>query len=551
MVQREERVAATSTVDATMRLRGRVVTTSGEPVAACAVSCGPVRATSDASGSFSLAAVLPREHWICAARDGFVQLPTPPVRGRAGASVDVLVRMEPARVLRGRVLSRGGRPIAGARVDLRLTRCAAQPDWRPSEKSREALSTRTDTRGAFLVGPLFRGRCTLEVQHPAYLGFARGMSTGESQLTIRLDPLGSVRGRIIDAETGSAVPIERLSVLVSHHGQQGPWRVLPVTSWHAAEGLETGCFRVYCRTRRFLKVVVGSSEFAPTSSPPFRLSASEDPRVLVLRARLGIQVRSLLIGAEGGPVSVGEITVHGMPPLLVASLSCGLDGRFATSPLAPGRYVLRARSPGHLTTTVRDVVVSPGRTPDSLRISLRAAGRVCGTVFARRIGVLPGMWVTAKRVDAPGLAWQRAPIVRVHDRRFEFSELEPGKYQFELRGQDAGKASNCAPLAVAHADVRGSTSSNLSLDVSGLGSSVSGSLLCDGRLQPCAEVVLQRGDHRLIWRCVTDAMGRFHFTALPIGEYRISYAGNTAAQRHLSVDGVTQQRSCDLEYSRW
>ena len=249
------------------------------------------------------------------------------------------------------------------------------------------------------------------------------------------------------------------------------------------------------------------------------------------------------------PLPGGGITLmeSGIPPLVVAVLRCGSDGGFVSSPLASGRYALRAHSSGYLTQTIEEVVVPPEGAPDPLRIRLRAAGRIRGSVAARPEGVLPRLWVTAKRLDTVGSVWLRPPSVQVHDRRFAFPELEPGKYRLELHGQDAVAPSRFSPLAVARADVRAGRRTTASLDLRGAGSFLTGQFLRQGRPQVSAEVIVEREDQRLAWRCVTDAKGRFHFAALPSGAYRISHAGDRAVQRTLQVDGPPARVSCDLD----
>jgi len=478
----------------------------------------------------------PGEHWMRSVKEGFAQLPTPPVRAAAGASVDVLVRMEPARVLRGRVLSSRLGLLANARVELTMPQPGA------------ALSVRTDASGAFRIGPLSRGSYTLEVNHPAHAGFGRTVTTGESPLIITLEPLASVQGRIVDSQTDAAVPIEHLSVLVSRDDQEGPWQSLDGASWHAADGLDTGCFRVYARTRRFLKVIVYSDGCAPTASPPFRLNAGGEPGPMLLSAQPGVRVRGQLMDDEDRPLPGGEITLmeSSIPHLVVASLRCGSEGGFVSSPLAPGHYALRARSPGYLTETIEEVVVPSDGAPDPLRIHLRAAGRIRGCVAARPEGVLPRLWVTARRLDTVESAWLCPPTVQVHDRRFAFPALEPGKYRLELRGQDVTAPSRFPPLAVVQADVRAGRRTTVSLDLLGIGSFLTGLFLRQGSPQASAEVIVEGEDQRLAWRCVTDAEGRFHFAALPSGAYRISHAADSTIQRTLQVNGPPARLSYDL-----
>ncbi|MEW6072226.1 MAG: carboxypeptidase-like regulatory domain-containing protein [Planctomycetota bacterium] len=139
-----------------------------------------------------------------------------PVEIRADLPNTITVRLEPGRVIAGRVVDREGTGVADAAVEIEGDRVVSlgsghmipTPTW---ERRLGANAARTDAAGAFRLDRLYAGTFEVTATHPADPS-QKAMATVESgieDLLLRLDPEAvwdvRIAGRVTDAATGAPV----------------------------------------------------------------------------------------------------------------------------------------------------------------------------------------------------------------------------------------------------------------------------------------------------------------------------------------------------------
>ncbi len=218
----EVNFVGTSVPVTTVAISGRVVDPEGAPIADAAI--GRYGASSAADGSFMLMLSLalpisnePRQV-VISHRDFAYALLAVPDGARDREDVGEIVLRRPA-LVRGRILDSREVPIVGADVWFGEDRGASGgPAW-TSPASRAPGPTRTDARGDFeLRLPWASGRYRLRAR-------AAGHATAESAtidhpgaptipvVDLVLQPAEVLRGRVVNARTGTPVPGARLGLV--------------------------------------------------------------------------------------------------------------------------------------------------------------------------------------------------------------------------------------------------------------------------------------------------------------------------------------------------
>lgn len=192
--------SAVLTLERGTPILGRVVTADGKSVADAEVAYGegrpvanripPVR--TDADGRFTLGIKPGVATSLTVQHPGFG-----PVRQkvRAGAEPQPLtIALPPARTIRGRLVDRAGKPLRG-RLDLRT--------WRGSETLQKEILT--DADGRFVWNDAPDDSVVFQAQAIGY-GAKDDVTLGPGEHTIVLDRETSVKGTVVDAETGEPIP---------------------------------------------------------------------------------------------------------------------------------------------------------------------------------------------------------------------------------------------------------------------------------------------------------------------------------------------------------
>lgn len=431
------------------RLEGRVVDADRHtPIAAAWVwHEGSKRAVrTDGRGAFSLAIPFRRPAQLAATAAGHL-----PSVAASGAR-QVVIGLEPAARLHGRLLDPNGHPVSAGTITLAPADVAAPP----AERSAWAWS---DEEGCFLLNGLPPEPAWLRVRGAGFVPeihtvrLARAAETGPVELT--LEPALRAVGRVVGPE---GEPVAGAEV-----------HLLPSTSRRSAEALLTASERV-------IHVRTGAAgEFTAPGVPPGELDLSihgpgwaprtiqeaEGTMVAAGIVDLGtfalepaVSLEGWVTSPEGEPLSGVAVTATAAEPAAVAGEPAGpvttdAQGWFAVPDLAAGRAVtLRFEREGWQ-PVVRNGAVPPA---PALHVEMERATALSGRVFDESGRPVAGAEVMARRLtDAE--EWL-VGLVRSDDRgAFDLAGLPAGRLRVIARA--TGWASGMTdPLELAPGEVR-------------------------------------------------------------------------------------------------
>lgn len=184
----------------------------------------------------------------------------------------------------------------------------------------------------------------------------------------------------------------------------------------------------------------------------------------------------------------------------------------------------------------------PDATQDAtVDIDLDARGSIVGTAA----GFTPGRaWVDLKRADGAGHLYDAQKDVQ-DDGSFQFRYLVPGRYRVVLQPSRGGRTATMSDVVT----VMPGQQVTLSM-VGSKGGTVTGRLLGFGK--PVAGVRVSISGDSAPQDTTTDAQGRYRFSGLPAGAYRVTESGKDNGWRSGSglvrvTVGATTTRDLTLE----
>jgi len=366
------------------RLRGLVVDTRGEPVPGARVSgyaadierivsreepgSALASARTDASGRFDLPLVAAGPPSVlCAEAVGF----GPGLAAGVRPEDEVTIRLDPEAAIAGRVSDLDGRPLPGARV--RALAVIDEHWWEREAVAGAQGDYRLDGLPATSVVRL-RLSARAAGRAPASPGLPRGWrGTGEGRVDVFLAAGSRLRGRVIDAETGEALPLARVR-LTLHEGhdkltkrarERTPLPAFPVVLEELRSAAD-GSFTIDRVPAR------GAFHRLPLTGTPAGQSVCEVHAVLegrapgavdapfieeegtaevVVRLWPAATIRGRVIDREGKPVANAEIQARpeggwrqwietgSNPELVVPLVQTAADGRYEVVVPAPRERV--------------------------------------------------------------------------------------------------------------------------------------------------------------------------------------------------------------------
>jgi protocatechuate 3,4-dioxygenase beta subunit len=445
-------------------------------------------ATSDSDGRFTIKDVPAARYKFFAARSGYVQQEYQASPGEHGAMLalkagqevkDALFRLTLAAVITGRINDEDGEPMQGIQV-VALRRPTEEEredserfNQRPQELS-AAAAAQTDDRGQYRMFGLRPGEYYIK-------------ATDDYQ------PLGLV-GDITDWAQHQALGAQYASVYYPGVTQQGQAQAVSLTP------------------------------------------GEEAPVDFIMRRRKTAQVSGRVIGVDGKPATNAFLYLEESPaPDYGTTLDVQTDGKgeFTFRGVAPGSYVVHARERASWEEEVHRATQKIEVGTENLDSIVLVLGR--GIKLDGRIEGL-GSEALNSRLHV-GLdtvqggefgAWTRVKT----DGTFQMLDVPEGTYTFSMYGLEEGwyiksvRAGADDILANGLVVDKGDNGGTIRVVVSRGGAQLEGSVTQDDkplvaarvRVTPDPETPFNRSRAR---STTTDQVGRYSFTGLPPGQYRV------------------------------
>lgn len=405
------------------RLAGRVVDPRGKPIPGAGIFLAerlPSRASwektlrgepdaeSGRDGSFvvdDLARGIPLHLLVRA--DGYIATAVrsvrPPVRG------PLLVRLEPAAVLRGRLLDEAGEAVSGARVNLTWQEILADdPRERPVGEAIERSAV-SNGEGRFEIAEVPAGEVSLDVRAHGFIpieGFeaAVPMPDPARELVVRLRRGARLEGRVT---TTAAAPVAGVRILAGSGSASTDAEGVYAIDGVAPGQQEIQVFHPHYRRRvRSLRIEEGTNRFD-------------------VELEEGFKVAGRVVDQDGRPVGGAQVRLATLSRVELREHhgSTGIDGAFLLAPVAAGRYGLEATASGFAAAKRSEPVTVVDGAVEGLEIVLRRGASVSGKVLG-----LSAEELAAVAVTAHGEAGEQRAASLDSEGRFEVRNLPPGDW---------------------------------------------------------------------------------------------------------------------------
>jgi hypothetical protein len=345
----------------------------------------------------------------------------------------VVLALQPAVALEGRVRSEAGEPIPGAEVLIAPPRAPDDSPRPPTAYRPNALTTGAD--GRFALASLAVGPYQIEARADGFAPLRlppRLLGPGRGEVELVLAPAASIRGRVTGAS--SPVTVEAWAVDLTS-------RVAPTTGTAAAATAgPDGSFELGGLARGPYTIrALGAGGW----HQPIVVDAPSEGVEIALQPAAAVAGR--VIDERGGPVAGASVRIRSitMRPgtMFDRRVSAGDDGAFAVDGLPPGDYDLSAEAgAGDAIRRAAQYLRVAGAQP--IQVTLRLAGRA---ILAGRLRDASGEPVRGAAVAAFSASVEEHPPIVLYthtdeEGHFGFQQVEDGAYLVSARGDSGVKS---------------------------------------------------------------------------------------------------------------
>lgn len=346
-------------------------------------------ATTDDLGNFEIKNVAPRPNYtLSITADGYGSIQVTPLAVVEDEDTVQEITLEIAAMLGGSVTSATGEPIENASVEA----------W-AVDRTKRSTHTRVKTNevGEFLFDDIPTGQFQLIVRHPAHAANATTRaSSGDMAVSISLEPLPTISGRVVDASTGAPVSSFQVQLRQEIQGST-TGQTQAFTNSKISVSDPDGRFELTAPKAGTYIVEAIARGFADTYSDPFETVMSQDTSGIVVRMTRGGVIVGRVLSSDGEPIQGAAIETHdetwssdpfglmladsGIGDATETSTRTGADGSFRLDSLKAAGYQLRIRHRDHASKTVTELTLGEGeelRVPD---VRLPRGATISGTVL--------------------------------------------------------------------------------------------------------------------------------------------------------------------------
>ncbi|MHC4323983.1 MAG: carboxypeptidase regulatory-like domain-containing protein [Planctomycetota bacterium] len=412
-----------------LKVTGKVTDTRGNPITGAKIydtedywwSSTKPFAETDAQGQFQANANPGTATWTVQAAGYAPDLRV--VTIKSGIS-PVEIRLEPGRVIEGKVNDQAGRPIEGASIRAE--------DWRRYRR-RLHLVAKTDAEGNFKLTDAPADEVTFDIGKDGYMVLENfTMKPDERKYSITLRPMLKVRGTVLDAQTGR--PINKFTVTNGFDHEDGR---APQWDKHSVRTFTDGQYEMEYRQEIFTyRIRVDAEGYQTAVSDCIRPSEIQENSIVCdFKLGKGSLLEGIVLSPDGTPISGADVVIS-TDWLQVTNgkinsrssernlvIRTDINGKFLFKQPVSHYAIIVLNEQGCAKVTPHEFMAS--RT-----ITLSPWGRIEGTL---RIGTRPG-------VDKLIAFWPEPPQQREYPRinfeyevqtdddgHFAFTNILPGK----------------------------------------------------------------------------------------------------------------------------
>jgi protocatechuate 3,4-dioxygenase beta subunit len=493
-------------------ISGRVVDPDGDPVAGASVrvdtgrfmmrtTAFPMMDRTAADGSFRIAEVTPGPIDLVADASGWQTGSVAGLELRGGEEKrGIEIRLEPAAILRGRVLAPSGRPLPDAQVMVA-----------PEDRQRGFHSATTDAEGRYELDSLPPGLRTLEASHPDH-GSARRqveVRVGETSFDFTLEEGNEVSGRVVD---DAGVPVAGAQVWLAGAGR-------PASTMSQSDG----GFRFAAVADGSYRAGVDKEGFARSDRVPVTVAGSS-VEGLELRLSRGGALAGRITGVEAAELARVQVVAWGNGMPLGGRVEP--EGSYRIEHLPEGEWRVRAELPGTELYAEGVARLEPGASEARLDLELEHGLEL--SVRVRRSGAP----ASGESLFLQGPGRRRSMGETDADGRYRFQGLAAGSYHLSLEGLP-GRAQHEETVDL-QAD------REVLIDLAG--GEVRGRVVDAADASPLSGVTVQlvsADDDSILGQERTDSRGSFVLRDAPEGSLRVRAQtdGYAPAEAPVRIDG--------------
>lgn len=360
-------------------LEGRVVDSSGRPVADAWIAANPPRirnrrpqqasGRSRVGGTFRLTGLLHGGVYeLATTREGFARTKTPAKTAPRGKpSPLVTIVLSDGQTAVGRVVDAAGQPVEGAEIQLVALYLA----------KREA-TTVSGPEGRFELRRLSPGRITLIAEHPDHAAaFVPRIEIPEGTPTVDLGAItlpagGAIEGRVTDAR-GRPLEGAEIGVFPTERERTPGWMFGVGTSSDPLRTEPDGSFRVEKLRRgdRF-DLKARHPGYLDTSLPGVTAPTEEPVRI---EMKVAHTLSGQIVNPEGEPIPEAQVTRveesaigRGRSSFQLGTTDA--EGRFRVTGLPSGTVDLAVTAEGYAHRRLKAIQIPETGEPEELRIVL-------------------------------------------------------------------------------------------------------------------------------------------------------------------------------------
>ena len=375
----------------------------GRPVAGATVAIasdttsGTRTVTSGADGRFAFTELPEGTYRVWAWKGDLAARAQAAPRLGTGPFEDLLLIMEPAAIVVGRVVDRqtGG----GVAAAVMLTPVA--DDLMGDEAPRYA---RTGADGVFRVEGVPHGRWTADAWAPGWITIGSvDFAAGRGRPEVELVPGGIVEGRVVDA---GGRPVAGVVVSAREDARGGGREVSAAAD---DDRLRRFSGRAVMAAPRLAGAAAtgpgaaGDARFLPRGElgvllgpipfpPPLGAARTQQAAIVDdLSAGLGAGAG---VASAGGVVAGGAVAPIAPDPAYVATWITGDDGRFRVTGVPAGSFWVIASAPGHAVARSRPLTLELGQVVTGVGLRLDDGRYVAGRVTSQRGAPVAGAILT-------------------------------------------------------------------------------------------------------------------------------------------------------------